>query len=50
MMDHLAKSLGKDVEDVKKANLYKQGQVGIYQSLSSPSHEKIERILLEEVN
>lgn len=27
MMDHLARSLSKDVEEVKKANLYKQGQV-----------------------
>ena len=27
MIDHLAKSIGADVEAVRKMNLYKQGQV-----------------------
>ena len=32
MIDHVAKSLGKDVEAVKRANLYKQGQASLLKS------------------
>ena len=32
MIDHVARSLGKDVEAVKRANLYKQGQVSVSKS------------------